>query len=67
MNYTILGLGSINGSHGGELIALWKMWQPSLGIGSLHWFGHSQRSYVRSPQYYVVVWNFDGVAVKKGT
>ena len=41
MNYTIMGLGNVNGGQGGNLNMHGEKWHPNLGIGSLIWFGHS--------------------------
>ena len=41
MNYMIIGLERDIGGQGGDINAHGEMWNPRLGLGSLHWFGHS--------------------------
>ena len=48
MNYMIMGLERDIRGYCGEINAHGEMWHPSLGIGSLRWFGHSQHRCVRS-------------------
>ena len=48
MNYRFLGLEDINGKKGGAFNVHGEMWQPSLGLGSMMGFGHSQLGCLRS-------------------
>ena len=48
MNYMIMGLERNIGGQDGDINAHGEMWHPSLGLGSLCWFGHSQHSCVSS-------------------
>ena len=48
MNYRIMGFEDVNGNQGGALNAHWERWQPSLGLGSSLWFGHSHPGFLCS-------------------
>ena len=41
MNYRIKGFEVVNEIQGGNLNVHGEKWHPSLGIGSIHWVGHS--------------------------
>ena len=48
MNYVIMGLERDIGGQGGDINVHGEMWNPSLWLGLLRWFGHSHHSYMSS-------------------